>query len=141
MILVDTNVWSETTKRSPDPAVLAWLVAHRDQLALCSITVGELLNGVELMTAGRRRDELTASVERLISNGRGRTYPYDEPAARAYAGIVTRRRSAGRPFAKPEDAMIAAIAIANECSVATRNVGDFAEMGVELINPWETAQP
>ena len=140
MILVDTNVWSETTKGDPAPQVVAWLLDHRDELAISTITVGELLTGLALMPAGRRRDELTERIERLITNSRGRTYQYDEGAARSYARIIAGRRAAGRRVTKPEDAMTAAIASANDLSVATRNTGDFEEMGVALINPWETGQ-
>lgn len=141
MILVDTNVWSETTKRDPASQVLAWLLDHRDELAISTITVGELLTGVAIMREGRRRDELTARIERLIANSRGRTYAYDERAARSLAQIVAARRAAGRPVAKPEDAMIAAIASANDLAVATRNTGDFEGMGVALIDPWQAGQP
>lgn len=140
MILVDTNVWSETTKPEPAPSVVSWLLEHRDSLAVSTITVGELLLGLALMPVGRRRNELTERVERLITNSRGRTYPYDEAAARAYAHIVAQRRAAGRRVAKPEDAMIAAIATANGLSIATRNTGDLEDMGVALINPWESPE-
>ncbi len=138
MILVDTNVWSETTKPDPAPQVLAWLLDHRDELAISTITVGELLTGLALMPEGRRRDELRERVERLITNSRGRSYAYDEDAARSYARIIADRRAAGRRVTKPEDAMIAATALANDLSVATRNTSDFADMGVELVNPWDS---
>lgn len=141
MILVDTNVWSETTKRDPAPQVLAWLLDHRDELAVSTITVGELLTGLALMPEGRRREELTERIERLIGNSRGRAYAYDEDAARAYARIVASRRAAGRRVTKPEDAMIAAIAAAHGLAVATRNTGDFEDMGVDLINPWSIDRP
>ncbi|WP_183099944.1 PIN domain-containing protein [Nocardioides pelophilus] len=136
MILVDTNVWSETTQPDPAPQVLTWLLEHRDLLAISSITVGELLLGLTLMPDGRRRDELAERVERLIANSRGRAYSYDEAAARSFARIAADRRAAGRRVAKPEDAVIAAIAHANGLSVATRNTGDFEDMGVDLIDPW-----
>jgi len=139
VILVDTNVWSETTKPAPAAQVLAWLLAHRDQLAISSITVGELLTGLALMPDGRRRAELTDRIERLITNSRGRTYSYDEAAARSFARIIADRRAAGRRVTKPEDAMIAAIAMAHGLSVATRNTNDFEDMGIDLVNPWDGA--
>jgi len=136
VIIADTNVWSELVRRSPDPAVVAWTLAHRDELALTSITVGELLYGLEIMPAGQRQRSLAAQVERLMERTPHRTFDYDDSAARHLAAIRSARRRAGREIIKPEDAMIAAIAKAHDCAVATRNLEDFAGMGVELIDPW-----
>ena len=138
MIVVDTNVWSESVRRSPTPAVVAWLLDHRNQVALTTISIGELLFGVESMPPGRRRSALALEVDRLIAGAARRIYSYDAAAARHFALIKTARRRAGREITKPEDAMIAAIAAGHECSVATRNVADFEGMGIEIINPWET---
>jgi toxin FitB len=137
VILVDTNVWSETMRPTPDPSVVAWLRAHRHEAAISTITIGELLTGLALLPDGRRRDFLTTRVEGLIARARERTYTYDEQAARALATIMAARRRIGREVSKPVDAMIAAVAASRRMAVATRNTGDFAGMGVELINPWE----
>ncbi len=136
MIVADTNVWSEVVRREPDPRVVAWLLAHRDDLALTTVTIGELLFGLELMAPGRRRQALTVEVERLIAGAAHRTYGYDSAASRRLATIRAERRRSGREVVKPEDAMIAAIAAAHDCAVATRNVDDIEGMGVEIIDPW-----
>lgn len=135
MIIVDTCVWSETMRPEPSPRVLTWLRDHSAAAALTSVTVGELLAGVAVMPEGKRRDHIAGMVEALIEQGRSRTLAYDEPAARAFASITSRPRAEGRPVATA-DAMIAAIALANGCSLATRNVRDFDGIGVEVVDPW-----
>ncbi len=139
MILVDTNVWSETTRPAPDPGVVAWLRAHRQEAAISTITIGELLTGLALLPDGRRKDFLTVHVEGLISRSRERCYSYDEQAARAVPTIMAARKRVGREVSKPVDAMIAAVAASRGMAVATRNTSDFAGMGIELINPWDAA--
>jgi toxin FitB len=74
--------------------------------------------------------------ETLIIRARERSYSYDEQAARALATIMATRRRIGREVSKPVDAMIAAVAASRGMAVATRDTSDFADMGVELINPW-----
>lgn len=138
MIIADTNVWSEAVRRVPDAAVLRWLAAHSGELALTTITIGELAYGIEIMPAGRRREALAAELRRLMAGAGARTFAYDTSAAAAFATIKAARRRAGREVATPDNAMIAAIASVHDCAVATRNVGDFEGMGVHVINPWET---
>ena len=137
MILVDTNVWSETMRRAPDPDVVTWLRACHREAAISTITMGELLTGLALLPDGQRKDFLTVRVEGLISRARERSYSYDEQAARALPTIMAARKRIGREVSKPVDAMIAAVAASRGMAVATRNTGDFAGMGVELINPWD----
>jgi toxin FitB len=137
MILVDTNVWSETMRPTPAPGVVAWLRAHRHEAAISTITIGELLTGVALLPNGRRKDFLAVRVEGLITRARKRSYSYDEQAARALPTIMAARKRIGREVSKPVDAIIAAVAASRGMAVATRNTGDFAGMGVEVINPWD----
>ena len=136
MILIDTNVWSETMRPAPDPGVVTWLRGHRHEAAISTITIGELLTGLAFLPEGRRKDFLSIHIEGLITRARERSYSYDEQAARALATIMATRRRIGREVSKPVDAMIAAVAASRGMAVATRNTSDFADMGVELINPW-----
>jgi toxin FitB len=137
VILVDTSVWSETMRQAPDPGVVAWLRAHRHEAAISTITIGELLAGLALVPEGRRKDFLTIRIEGLITRARGQSCSYDEQAARALPMIMAARKRIGRAVSKPVDAMIAAVAASRGMAVATRNTSDFADMGVELINPWD----
>jgi predicted nucleic acid-binding protein len=138
VIIVDTNVWSETTKPEPAPQVIRWLRDHHGEVAITTVSVGELLAGLATMPDGKRRASLTIRVEALIDRIRPSTYHYDERAARAYAGIRAQVRAEGRNAVMPEDLMIAAIASAHGFAVATRNVEDFVGTGVPTINPWES---
>ena len=56
--LLDTNVVSEIASRNPDPKVIAWCEKHAAESYLSCITVGEIRKGIQLMPAGKRRDEL-----------------------------------------------------------------------------------
>ncbi len=134
---MDTNVWSETTRPAPDPGVVAWLRAHRQEAAISTITIGELLTGLALLPDGRRKDFLAVHVEGLLSRARERSYSYDEQAARALPTIMAARKRIGREVSRPVDAMIAAVAASRGMAVATRNTSDFVDMGIELINPWD----
>lgn len=137
MIVVDTKVLSEPTRRSPDPHVLDWLEEHdQDDIRLAAITVGELLNGVELLPRGRRRDRLAEVVESLLSRFHDSILAYDARAARHYARLRATRRQASRPISA-EDGMIAAICLREGAALATRNTTDFELSGLELINPWD----
>jgi toxin FitB len=138
MILVDTNVWSETMRPTPDPAVVSWLRTRSHDAAISTITIGELLTGLALLPDGRRKDFLTVHIEGLITRARDRSYTYDEQAARALPTIMAARKRIGREVSKPVDAMIAAVAASRGMAIATRNISDFAGMGVELIDPWNT---
>ncbi len=138
MILLDTNVVSELMRRSPDPAVEAWVVGHAvETLFFSAVGEAELRYGAAILPAGRRRDTLTSNIEAMLQDAfENRILPFDSDAARVYATIAAARRRAGRPLSQP-DGQIAAIAHSRGMTVATRNVKDFEEMGVEVINPWQ----
>jgi len=138
VILVDTNVWSETMRPAPHPRVVAWLRERRHEVGISTITIGELQTGLALLPDGRRKEFLTVHVEGLIARARERSYSYDERAARALPTIMAARKRIGREVSKPVNAMIAAVAASRGMAVATRNTSDFAGMGVELINPWDS---
>jgi predicted nucleic acid-binding protein len=135
VIVADTNVLSEPLRPRPDPGVMAWLSEHGDDLALTTITVGELLYGARCLDEGRRRDGLLAAIEALIAGAASRVLPYDEDAARHYARLRRSREAAGRVVGV-EDTMIAAICLAGGHALATRNTGDFDLAGLQVVNPW-----
>ena len=137
MFVLDTNVVSELMRAAPEPAVEAWVAQQRAaDMYFTAIGEAELRYGVAIMPAGRRRDALTAAVDGLIREDfGGRVLPFDSAAARAYAEIAAARRSAGRPVSQA-DCQIAAIALTRGFAVATRNVPDFADMGIEIADPW-----
>ena len=138
MIVLDTNVLSELMRTSPDGNVVRWFSEQADSgFHITSITQGEILHGILLMPAGKKRSAVHAAAEALFEvEFGGRILAFDEVAARSYAGIAAERRRAGRPISQ-FDAQIAAIAHAARATVATRNVVDFEGCGVKVVNPWD----
>ena len=141
MIILDTNVVSEPLKPAPDPQVLDWLNAQApDTLYLTCVNLAELLAGVALLPAGRRRTALQQALDaQILPLFEGRVLPFDRPAAEAFARIHASVQATGHTPAFADTA-IAAIASAHGYAVATRNVRDFAGTGVAVLNPW-LAQP
>lgn len=137
MILLDTNVVSELMRSSPDPVVETWITQHSvEELFFSAIGEAELRYGVAVMPMGRRRDRLASEIEAMLREDfEGRVLPFDSEAARAYAELASARRTAGCP-APLADCQIAAIARSKDMAVATRNVRDFTDLGVDVIDPW-----
>lgn len=137
MYLLDTNVVSELRRPRPDPTVVAWLAATRDEtLHLSAVTIGELQAGVEVT---RQQDpakaaEIEAWVDRVA--GTYNVLPMDAQAFRVWAKLMHRRSDE-----LIEDAMIAATAAVHGLAVVTRNVRDFAALGVATIDPFEGGAP
>jgi predicted nucleic acid-binding protein len=137
MIVLDTNVLSEEMRTAPEPKVHAWLQAkHPASLFTTAVTEAELLYGVAVLPDGKRKTELMAAAQRIMALFAGRVLPFDSAAAAELATILVARKRLGRPIAS-YDAQIVAIARSRGMSVATRDVGDFADCGVALINPWK----
>lgn len=137
MIVVDTNTLSELLRPVPDARVLAWFAAQpRATLFTTTVTRGEILYGLHLMPDGqRRRGYLEAVMAILREDFSGRVLGFDAESADAYARIAASRRLAGRPIGQL-DAMIAGIASSRDATVATRNLKDFVDCGVEVVDPW-----
>lgn len=135
MIVLDTCVVSELLRRKPDPGVRSWAAALNEPAALTSVTVWELCYGIDRMVRGRRRTELSDAVEQVLRDTRGGILAFDEAAARCAARMRVSRERAGRPVATA-DVQIAGICEAHGAALATRNVKDFAALGLELIDPW-----
>ncbi|WP_118183206.1 type II toxin-antitoxin system VapC family toxin [Paraburkholderia phosphatilytica] len=137
MIVLDTNVLSETLRSVPDPRVLEWFGAQRRAaLFTTSITRAEILYGVGLMADGSRKQALSTAVVAIFEEDfAGRLLSFDGDAADVYSEIAVSRRSAGRPISQ-FDAMIAAVTKSRGATLATRNVKDFVDCGLEVVDPW-----
>jgi len=138
MILLDTNVVSEPLRPSPDARVVAWINAQPlETLYLSAITVAELRAGVALLPTGRRRTTLRISMEtRILPLFTGRVLSFDLPCSESYADLMAKSRRMGIAIGTA-DAYIAAIAVANHFTIATRDTGPFDPIGVPVINPWQ----
>lgn len=138
MIILDTNVISEGFRVRPSSVVRDWLDRHDPtELFLCTPVLAELRYGVERLPAGHRRTEL----DRLVSNAEedlfaNRILPLDRESAHEFGRVVAKRASLGMPIL-PMDGLIAAIAIANGMAIATRDLNDFTDLGIDLVNPFE----
>jgi predicted nucleic acid-binding protein len=137
MTVLDTNVLSEVLRPMPEDVVSGWLrTQERAGLFLTAITQAEILYGVEVLPAGKRRTQLLNAIEGVLGEFSGRILPFDEKSARVFPKIVAGRRKMGVPISQ-SDAMIAAVCSSQGATLATRNVRDFAHCGVRVVNPWE----
>ena len=138
MIIVDTNVVSDVIAPLPNPSVARWLAEQVEtNLYITAITKAELLYCAELLPQGRRRIDLEDRINRVLTVCfGGRILPFNSEAAGIYASIRANRQKSGFS-AGIEDTMIVGIAKSLGAAVATRNVDDFEDAGVEVINPWD----
>ncbi len=138
MLVLDTNVLSETMQPAPSSRVMEWWAQQPGvELFTTSVTVAEILYGIELVPQGKRRKALVDGAERMFGKVfSGRILPFEESSAREFAEIAAGRRAQGRPISE-FDAQIAAIARFHRAALATRNIADFEGCGVRLVNPWQ----
>ncbi|MEW6631890.1 MAG: type II toxin-antitoxin system VapC family toxin [Pseudomonadota bacterium] len=136
MIFVDTNVISETLKKAPDAAVLAWLVRNDAELALPTVAIGEIAFGIQKIRPDERANRLEQGLSEWRHRFAGRIFGLTEEAALVYGEIMGRASRQGRGMSAP-DGMIAAIARVNGARLATRNLSDFGSAGLDLVSPWD----
>jgi len=137
--LIDTNIISEVRKGEHcDMRVSAWYASIRDEeLFLSALVLGELRKGVEL---ARRRDAgNAAALERWLRDVEnafeGRVLGIDNAVSDQWG-----RMSAIRPV-PVIDGLLAAIALVNGLTLATRNDRDVAGLGATVLNPFKGGEP
>lgn len=135
MIFLDTNVLSESLRKSPDPTVIAWLVRHDAELALPTVTIAEIAFGIQKILPDQRATRLEQGLSDWRHRFADRIFGLTEKAALAYGDIMGAASRQGLGMTAP-DGMIAAIARVNGGRLATRNLADFQTTGLELISPW-----
>ncbi|WP_027943188.1 type II toxin-antitoxin system VapC family toxin [Amycolatopsis taiwanensis] len=137
MIVLDTNVVSELMRREVDRNVLAWVDRYpAEHVFLTAITAAELLYGIARLPEGDRKNVLASRARGLLEEDfAGRVLAFTPDAAVVYAEIVVSRERQGRPISVA-DAQIAAICRLHGADVATRNVKDFADTGIAVLDPW-----
>lgn len=138
MIVLDTNVVSELMKPEPDRNVLACVDRFpADDVFLTAITAAELLYGIARLPDGARKNRLRSRTEELLDVDFGdRVIAFTADSAITYAAIVAGRARRGRSISMA-DGQIAAICRLHGAELATRNVKDFADTGVRVLDPWE----
>jgi predicted nucleic acid-binding protein len=136
MIILDTNVVSEAMKAEPNAAVRTWLnLQAAETLYLTSVTLAELMFGIEALPAGKRKNILAQALDGLMELFKDRVLPFDADAARHYAKLAIVARKAGRGFPIP-DGYIAAIAMSRRFIVASRDTKPYLAASLTVINPW-----
>ncbi|MES2017703.1 MAG: type II toxin-antitoxin system VapC family toxin [Pseudomonadota bacterium] len=132
--LLDTNVLSELRRKAPSDRVVAWMAQRpASTLYLSVLTLGELHKGVEGLTdAGRRAGLLDWLETELPAFFTGRILPVDLQVADRWGRMMA---AAGRPL-PAIDSLIGATAAHYGLSLVTRNARDFADMGLDVIDPW-----
>ena len=137
MIILDTNIVSEMMLAEPDVRVATWMNNQDSaELYITSITVAEVVFGFSLMAKGKRRSHLEEKFEAMMSFGfRHRVLPFESKAADQCGKILAHCQGLGRPI-DGWDAQIAAIAFVHAAQLATRNIKDFVNCGLILVNPF-----
>ena|SRR5579862_2317843 len=136
--LLDTNIPSELTKPMPEPRVAAWVDAQDNAtLYLSVVSVGEIRRGITVLPPSKRRTELERWFEHhLLPLFTGRILPVTQNIGDRWGVLGGDCQLRGTPL-KMADGMIAATALEHSLTLVTRNVKDFAGLGVVLLNPWD----
>lgn len=138
MIVVDTNVASELMRSAPSEVVREWMQGqHGRDLYMSAISVAEIRYGIERLPDGSRKEVLRSAAAEVFGIFAEQILPFDVAAAEQYALVVSRRDGLGLPI-DGFDAQIAAICRARGAALATRNVTDFRETGIDVLNPWQS---
>jgi len=136
--LVDTCVISEVVRKRPAPEVVSWLAAQdEDRLFISVLSLGEVHKGIARLDDPRRRRTLEAWVEGdLQRRFGGRIIPVDPGIAARWGRISGAAERAGRVI-PVIDGLLAATALENGLTLATRDLAHMEPAGVDLFNPWE----
>lgn len=135
--LLDTNVFSELRKLRPEPRVLDFVAAQAlEQLFISTVTLAEIRFGIERLPDAGRRAELgawlTNKVRPMFEH---RVLPVSEDVMLVWRLMVDAGRKSGHTFSQP-DLIIAAMAAHHGLTVVTRDVSEFVQARVPVLNPW-----
>ena len=133
--LVDTNVLSEPTQETPEPKVLAWLHAHAGQYYISSVTVGEIIYGIERLPLGPKRRNLELWLQTTLARLQGRVLPFNSRVAAEWGRLMAEAEARGHVM-PVVDGQLAATARRHRLTVVTNNVEDFRDSGVKVVNPF-----
>lgn len=132
--LLDTGVLSESSNPRPDQRVTAWLDAHDHEIHLSTISLGEMVKGIELLAAGKRKKEIAAWFERLERWAGPRLLAPTARVMHEWGRLCARHERRGRTL-PVLDSLIAATALAHGLTLVTRNTGDYPAE-IPVLNLW-----
>jgi len=137
--VLDTNVISELMNRKGSKRVKDWVAAQpRESLFTTTITQAEVLYGIAILPQGKRKQALLEAAELMfLEDFAGQILSFDSLAAQLFAQIAAYRKQKGQPISQA-DAQIAAICLAHNSTIVTRNVDDFINCSIPIVNPWDS---
>ena len=138
MIILDTNVLSEFMRVAPNPVVMDWIAQQvSSEIFVTTITQAEMYYGLALLPTGKRRSDMERAIQQMFEQDFSeRILTFDSAVALEYAKLASFRRQISKPIAQ-SDAQIAAIALSKNAVLATRNIANFCDCHLTLVNPWK----
>ena len=135
--LLDTCVISELVSKKPETAVIDWIDGIDDEYFYLSvITIGEIKKGIEKLPDSERKELLASWLEEdLLSRFQGRILSFETAVMLTWGSLTAKLEQEGKKLPAIES-LIAAIALTNNLTLVTRNIADFQNTGVSLLNPW-----
>lgn len=135
MILIDTNVLSQPMRANGSDKVNRWIDHNFPEIGIPVLAYAEIVFGIEMIDDWERKIQLSNAMATIRLRFEDRFVPFDTAAADAHGWLRAKMKREG--ITLPEiDSQIAAIAISRSAKLATRNLKDFVNTGVELIDPW-----
>lgn len=135
--ILDTCVISELIKREPEKKVARWFsLCDEERLYISSITLGEIIYGIDMVREGKKRNELLKWFCDLVDSFRETTLPVTDCICLRWGRERARCRKRGIQL-PVIDGLIACTAMEHNCTLVTRNVSDFDAMNIQIFNPWE----
>lgn len=136
--LLDTNCISEIVRLKPEPRVIDWMEAVDESLLYLSVlTLGEIRKGVAGLPQSKRRTHLESWLElELRARFSGRILSIDGLVADRWGLLAAAAKRTGKALSTI-DGLLAATALCHNLTLVSRNIRDYTNTQVPVLNPWE----